>query len=440
MAPTMTKNIRRWATWLIATVFVISLLVWFLGRDPLPKTIHIAAGEENGLYYQLGDALRSSISERTSCRVDVESTEGSIENLERLVSGRAHLGVVQGGSVPMDDVSVVTPLFPELVLIIIRKGSGIESIADLDGRNVSLGPERSGNRHSALRVLNHFGIDVARSEPVKKLHFKHLLDDSATLDAAIVTAGIGHGDLAEVLRTNEFELLPIADVQAVDMVHPYLRSTEVPRGLFAALPPVPSANIPTISTTAYLVARNDAPDSLVSAALAGVHEENLRLKIPTLIPRGEAASRVPTRFHPIAQRYFNPSDNVGYMANVMESLAATKELLFAIGAGIYLLWLRWRALKTKEAQEVVSRHKEHLDLLLEETLRIEENQMRSTDTDELQMLLNEVTRIKLRALQEFTDEELRGDQAFSIFLMQCANLINKIQLKIITQGSAPSDT
>ena len=40
------------------------------------------------------------------------------------------------------------------------------------------------------------------------------------------------------------------------------------------------------------MARVDAPDSLVAAALAAVHEESLRLAIPTLIPRQDASSRV----------------------------------------------------------------------------------------------------------------------------------------------------
>lgn len=439
MAKTTTKTIGKWVTWCLTLVFIISLTVWFLRRDPLPGTIHIVTGEENGLYHQLGETIISPLSERTNRRVVVETTEGSIENLERLISGSAVLGVVQGGSVPMDEVSVVTPLFPELVMIIVRRGSGIEKIADLAGRNISLGPKQSGNRHAALRVLKHFGIDGTSSKQ-NVLHFKHLLDDEAELDAAIVTAGIGHGDLAEVLRTNQFDLLPIADAEAVDMVHPYLRSIDIPRGLFAELPPVPAAKTPTIATTAYLVARNDAPDELVSAVLASVHEESLKLKIPTLIPRHEAASRVPVRFHPVAQRYFNPSDDIGYMANVMESLAATKELLFALGAGVYLLWLRWQTLKKRETQEAISRHKEHLDRLLEETLHIEENQMKTTDAKELSGLLDRVTRIKLKALKEFTDEELRGDQAFSIFLMQCANLINKIQLKLITHNSSQAES
>jgi len=430
MARTTTKAIRKWATWIIAIVFVISLGVWFVRRETLPRTIRIATAEKDGLYHKLGLALKSPIERRIHRNVVIDSTEGSVENLRKLRSGEVDLAVVQGGAIRMDDLSVVTPLFPELVLIIVRKGSGIEKIADLAKRNVSLGPKGSGNRASALRVLKHFEIDAAGLGQNKQ-YFGHLLD-GPTLDAAIVTAGIGHTDLVEVLSTNQFCLMPIADAEAVDMLHPYLRSTEVPRGLYAEQPPVPAQITPTIATTAYLVARNDAPDSLVSAALAAVHEENLRLQIPTLIPRQEASKRVPMRFHPVAQRYFNPSDNIGYITKVMESIVATKELLFAIGAGIYLLWLRWRGLKRKEAQEAISHQKERLDVMLEETLCIEEIQMRTNDVEELRALLDEVTRIKLRALQEFTEEELRGDQAFTILQTQCANLINKLQLKIIS--------
>ena len=135
--------------------------------------------------------------------------------------------------------------------------------------------------------------------------------------------------------------------------------------------------------------------------------------------------------HPIAQRYFNPADNFGMMANVMESLAATKELLFALGAGIYLIWIRWRRMEERELQEIMEHQKEHLDRFLNQTLQIERAQIKSDDVEELQGYMAAVTEIKLKALQELTEEELRGDQAFSIFLDQCSNLIGKIQMKIL---------
>jgi hypothetical protein len=57
--------------------------------------------------------------------------------------------------------------------------------------------------------------------------------------------------------------------------------------------------------------------------------------------------------------------------------------------------------------------------------------MDAEDPQELENYLDEITRIKLRALEELTHEDLRSDRTFSIFLMQCANLIRKIQSKII---------
>ena len=55
----------------------------------------------------------------------------------------------------------------------------------------------------------------------------------------------------------------------------------------------------------------------------------------------------------------------------------------------------------------------------------------NADVDELQEDLDKVTAIKLEALPELTEAEMRCDLAFSIFLDQCASLINKIQLKIL---------
>lgn len=430
MARLSTKSIRKWITILMFLVFVGSLVTWILRLDPLPTTIRVATGESGGLYYRVGKAIESSLRDRIHHKIRIESTRGSQENFESLTRDEVQLAIVQGGSVPLENLSVVTPLFPELVFVIVRKGSGIEKVSDLVGKQVALGRKGSGSRTSALKVLQHFGVkqdDLTSTD----VYFKTLLDDSS-LDAAIVTAGIEHPDLHEVLATNRFELVPIQSAKAIDMVNPFLRSSEIPRGLFAEQPSVPASSIPTIATTAYLVVKNDAPDRLVHAALAAIHEESLRLHVPTLIARKNASDWMSTRFHPVAQRYFNPSDNIGQMANIMESLAATKELLFAIGAGVYILWIRWKRLKDNESQEQLSLQKEHLDDLLEETLRIEKLQMATADAHELSKLLEEVTRIKLNALHEFTEEELRSDQAFTIFLDQCTALIGRIQLKMIS--------
>ena len=89
-------------------------------------------------------------------------------------------------------------------------------------------------------------------------------------------------------------------------------------------------------------------------------------------------------------------------------------------------------MKQRRARQLVSGLAERLDRFLDRTLEIEEAQMNTRDPATLQAHLDDVTRVKLAALRELTHEDLRGDRRFSIFLMQCANLITKISAKIDT--------
>ncbi len=424
-----TAKIRTWITVVAVLAIAGAVVVWMVRRDTFPRTVRMATGERGGLYYKVAASIDESLRSRTSRDLQKQTTQGSEANFQLLLDRQVELAIVQGGAVPLEELNVVTPLFPELVFIIVRKSSDIHYISELQGKNIALGKVGSGNRKSALQLLKHFGVATGDLEK-SSVYFKTMLEDE-TIDAAIVTAGVEHPDLQEVLATHDFDLLPVPSAAALEMSHPFLQRVEIPQGLFAEDPPVPAEAIPTVATTAFVVVQPDAPDALVQAVLEAIHEDSLRLKIPTLIARRDAPQWVSTRMHPVAQRYFHPSDQIGFTANVMEALAATKELLFALGAGIYLLWIQWRRLKEQEAQAIISQQKERLDVLLEKTLTIERAQMNVNDPQQLEKYLAEVTKIKLTALHEFTEEELRGDQAFSIFLDQCSSLINKMQLKLI---------
>ncbi|MEO1969967.1 MAG: TAXI family TRAP transporter solute-binding subunit [Pirellulaceae bacterium] len=432
MSAVSTNRVRKWVTVIMLVIFVTSLVGWFVQRDKLPGAIRVSTGEVGGLYYRVGTAIEESLQRRTNRRVAIKMSHGSEMNIERVAKREAELGIMQGGLIPSDDLSIVSPLFPEYVFVIVRKTSNIDTMSDLSGKAVALGKDGSGSRNSALVVLKHYGIRGDELEQNRK-HFTALMDNGSTLDAAIVTGGIAHSDIQSLLTTHEFNLLPIHSAPGIELLDPFLRSAQIPRGLFAENPPVPATPIPTIATTAYLVARQDASDRLVEAALDSIHEENMRIRFPTLIPREEASTWVVTRMHPSALRYFNPSDDIGQFVSVMQSLVATKELLFAMGAGIYLMWVRWRRLKEDESDELLSRQKEHLDEFLEKTLEIERAQMETEDPIQLRAYLDQVTCIKLKALHEFTEEELRGDQSFTIFLDQCRSIITKIQMKILWQ-------
>ena len=84
-----------------------------------------------------------------------------------------------------------------------RKGSGIESVADLKGHTVSLGTVGSGNRASAIQLLQYYMLDPSDLDDTDH-YFIDLLTD-ASLDAAIVTAGLENPDLKKLMASQQFQ-------------------------------------------------------------------------------------------------------------------------------------------------------------------------------------------------------------------------------------------
>lgn len=434
-----TATIRSWVTLLMVIVFVGSIFVWYVTLRRVPRTLILLTGDKGGEYYKLGQAVERSIQAQLGDRVRfrIEPTRGSKDNYDRLIdaaqrgnSGEAYLAIMQGGTVPIQRVTTIAPLYPEFIHVIVRADSGINGIGDLVGRRIALGLTGSGERVTASKLLAYYGIQIDQLE-LNQHSVKDLLPEDSPLEGAIVTTGIQHPVLIEVLGTKRFRLLSIDIAPAIEMADPFLRRVEVPKGLYAQYPPVPSEPVTTLATTAFLVTSANTDSRLVDAALGAIYEESLRIEFPNLIAREDATSWVSTRLHPIAHRYFHPADHLGFMAAVLESMAAVKELLLALAALIYLCWQRWRTTIRREQQQQFSRQKEHLDLLLQRTLAIETALLECTDPTELRHFLQEVTKIKINALREFTDEELRGDSTFSIFQQQCDSLINRIQLRMI---------
>lgn len=75
--------------------------------------------------------------------------------------------------------------------------------------------------------------------------------------------------------------------------------------------------------------------------------------------------------------------------------------------------------------------KDKLDEFVQVTMALDRKQMQTTSPIELQHIIDQITELKMQALEDLTDEKLRSNQMFSIFLMQCHNVTSKIQTKIL---------
>ena len=101
--------------------------------------------------------------------------------------------------------------------------------------------------------------------------------------------------------------------------------------------------------------------------MSALYSGQMRLTVPTMMPLKEAAAWPLFPLHAAARGYYNPYEGLGLLTNFMESLAATKELLFAFGAAFYLLWVRRQRMKEEREKVDFAKQKEHLDRFLDET-------------------------------------------------------------------------
>ena len=435
---TANRTLRLALAWGLLLLIVVSAVVGLSRQDRLPRTIRVATGEEHGLYHQVWVAIKPLLEEELGREVQLQTTSGSIVNRQLLAAGEVDVAMMQGDQLLVDQpdveasLSIVAPLYPEPLLVVAPRQTDIQSIRNLAGRNVYLGPRDSGSRFSANELFAHFHVTVNEPE-MEEQHDSFLSPlEHGLVESAIVVTGLQNADVNRLLDTGDFDLVSIPESQGYAERSIQWQSYTISTGYFCGAPTTPAAPVETLATAGLVVVSDEASDKLVSAMLKVFYEQGLRTKFANLIPRSQALDWCPIEPHPVSRGYFDPVDRLSSIAAMMESIAATKELLFAFGAGLFLLWRRAERHRRRAHDRVLQTEKDRLDAMLQQTLSIEMAQMRTSDPRTLRKMLDEVTTIKLRALRELTEEELYADQAFSIFLMQCSSLISKIQLKIIS--------
>lgn len=423
----LSRLARAGFAWLMGAVCVGSLVAWWVTRPSPSRTLRIATAVGGGLYHAEGVVIAEAL-RAAGAVAEVVETAGSGENVALLLRGEVDVSIVQAGATPLGGLAVVTPLHRDVVLLLVchelLESGEIAAVDDLSGRRVAVGLPGSGMRASAAEILAHYRLD-GRCEVVEE-HFA----GGGDFDAAIVTTGIENADLAAMLGGGRYGLLPL-EADAIARKHRHFERYEIPRGFWH---PIPARPVPTVATAALVVVREEADDGLVRSLLGAVFEGDLTDRLATVMTPEAALAVAPARLHRVTREYYDPYGRYGVLHTLLEGLVAAKELVIAVGAGIYLLWDRWRRLRERETRAAIEEQKERLDVYLERTLAVEREQMATADPARLAELLDAVTETKLAALEELTHEDLRGDRTFSIFLMQCANLIGKIQLKIL-QGT-----
>ncbi len=249
--PPQRKNRRRpWRRLAAVAVAAAVLQATAFGASDDMRFFRIGTGSASGTYFPIGGLIANIISHPPgarpcdkggSCGVPgliavAESTQGSVDNVERLRAGEIESGLVQAdiaywaytgtgtfaGTGRFADLRAIANLYPEKLHVVVRRDSGIAGIPDLRGRRVSLGEKESGTLVDARIVLKAWGLTPDQLE-ARYLSPGPAVDllRKGELDAMFFVAGEPVPAIAELAERVAIRLIPLVGRPAESIMSRY---------------------------------------------------------------------------------------------------------------------------------------------------------------------------------------------------------------------------
>ena len=275
--------------------FIISLalifgIVMFMGTAPADvqaktKFVTIGTGGITGVYYPTGGAIAKIVNKKRKkygIRATVESTGGSVFNVNAIMAGDLEFGVVQSDrqyqavkglaewekSGPQKDLRAVFSIHPESVTLVATVASGIKNIKDLKGKRVNIGNPGSGQRQNSIDALTAVGLDFnkdLKAEGVKASEAPGLLQDGR-LDAFFYTVGHPSGAFKEATAGATKVVFVAIDGPGIEKLiaeKPYYAKSFIPVNLYPGA--ANKENVNTFGVKATFVTSAKVDDDIVYA-------------------------------------------------------------------------------------------------------------------------------------------------------------------------------
>ena len=251
---------------------VVALIAYRFVRPAPPHEFVISTGAEGGAYQLFGERYRELL-ERDKIRVVLQPSAGSVENLRRVADPDSGVDVafVQGGVAAADEIyGVVTlaTLYLEPLWVFYRGDRELTRLSELAGKQIAVGPEGSGTRTLAQRVLNASDAmkNGTRLSPVGGRQGAETLA-AGRVDALMLVAAPDAPVIQKLLTTPGIRLMSLSQAEALARRFHYLAPITLPRGMIDLGADIPDRNVHMVAAGAQLVAREDFHPALVSVLL-----------------------------------------------------------------------------------------------------------------------------------------------------------------------------
>ncbi|WP_133487666.1 TAXI family TRAP transporter solute-binding subunit [Aliiroseovarius marinus] len=288
--------------------------------------ITIGTGGVTGVYYPTGGAICRLVNKGRKdhgVRCSVESTGGSVYNINTIREGELEFGVAQSdwqyhaynGTSKFEDAGkfeglrAVFSVHPEPFTVVARADSGIKTFADLKGKRVNIGNPGSGQRGTMEVLLEALGWttdDFALATELKASEQSAALCDNQ-IDAMVYTVGHPSGSIQEATTACDSVLVEVSG-EAVDKLvadNSFYRTAVIPGGMYRGN----DADTATFGVGATFVSSDavseDAVYAVVSSVMNNIEDfKGLHPAFANLDPKEMATAGLSAPLHPGAAKYY----------------------------------------------------------------------------------------------------------------------------------------
>lgn len=290
------------------------------------RFVTIGTGGVTGVYYPAGGAICRLVNmdrKEHGIRCSVESTGGSVYNLNAIRQGELDLAVAQsdwqyhaynGTSEFEKDgknekLRAVFSLHPEPFTVVASKGSGIKTFEDLAGKRVSVGNPGSGQRATAEVLMKEMGWGLDKfslAAELKAAEQSQALCDG-NIDAFFYTVGHPSGSIKEATTSCDSVLVNVDNAATKKLIaeNPYYREAVIPGGMYRGS----DNDVITFGVAATFVTSTDVPDEVVYQVTKAVFEnfdsfKRLHPAFGVLEKKEMVSDALSAPLHPGAAKYY----------------------------------------------------------------------------------------------------------------------------------------
>lgn len=306
------------------TAFAMSAML--AGGASAEEFITIGTGGITGVYYPTGGAICRLVNKdrrEHGIRCSVESTGGSVYNLNTIREGELEFGVVQSdwqyhafhGTSQFEDAGAfeglraVFSLHPEPFTVVARADSGVKTFEDLKGKRVNIGNPGSGQRGTIEVLLDAMGwstSDFSLASELKASEQAAALCDNQ-VDAMVYTVGHPSGSIQEATTACDSVMVEVAGPVVEQLIeeNPFYRVAMIPGGMYRGN----DEETQTFGVGATLVASTDVSEEAVYAIVSAVFDnfedfKSLHPAFANLVPEEMASAGLSAPLHDGAAKYF----------------------------------------------------------------------------------------------------------------------------------------